>query len=243
MRRIGLLAALALALWQTAAFGQMSHQHASEAACDEPALRCASKVTPAFAPDGTLWLAWMAGGQVSVASSTDGGHTFTTPVQLTRQNAQPRLGAGCPSQDCRRQEWRDRRGVLDLQGQGLQRSGPVHAVDRRRQEFRGPASRSRRTTRASALKPSRWMRTVPCSRHGWTSAVALPAAARGQEIRRRGSVLRVIEGWRRHLHRSAAREGRHLRMLPPGSGVRRTRANRWSCSGTSSKAASGITRS
>ena len=86
MRRIGLLGALTLALWQTAAFGQMSHQHASEAACDEPTLRCASKVTPAFAPDGTLWLAWMAGGQVSVASSTDGGHTVTTPVQLTRQN-------------------------------------------------------------------------------------------------------------------------------------------------------------
>jgi hypothetical protein len=62
----------------------MNHQHASEAACDEVALRCASKVTPAFGPDGTLWLAWMAGGQVSVASSKDAGRSFSTPVQVTK---------------------------------------------------------------------------------------------------------------------------------------------------------------
>ncbi|MEP6838892.1 MAG: exo-alpha-sialidase, partial [Bradyrhizobium sp.] len=63
----------------------MSHQHASEAACDEPALRCASKVTSTFAPDGTLWLAWMAGGQVSVASSKDGGQTLSAPVSVTKE--------------------------------------------------------------------------------------------------------------------------------------------------------------
>ena len=48
-------------------------------------MRCASKVTPTFAPDGTLWLAWMAGGQVSVASSKDSGHSFTPPVQITKE--------------------------------------------------------------------------------------------------------------------------------------------------------------
>jgi hypothetical protein len=80
------LATITAALWQTAAFAQMSHhQHASEAACDEPALRCASKVTPAFAPDGTLWLAWQAGGQVWVASSKDGGQTLSTPVAVTKE--------------------------------------------------------------------------------------------------------------------------------------------------------------
>ncbi|WP_168193511.1 sialidase family protein [Bradyrhizobium sp. NAS96.2] len=63
---------------------QMSHQHASEAACEETVLRCASKVTPAFAPDGTLWLAWRAGGQISVASSKDQGKSFSAPVQVTR---------------------------------------------------------------------------------------------------------------------------------------------------------------
>jgi len=79
------LAIVAFALCQTAAYGQMNHQHASEAACDETILRCASKVTPAFSPDGTLWLAWMAGGQVSVARSNDAGHSFSTPVQVTRE--------------------------------------------------------------------------------------------------------------------------------------------------------------
>jgi hypothetical protein len=84
MLRKGLLGTIAFALWHTVAYGQMSHQHASEAACDEPVLRCASKVTPTFAPDGTLWLAWMAGGQISVASSTDGGHSVSSPVQVTK---------------------------------------------------------------------------------------------------------------------------------------------------------------
>ena len=85
MLRTKLLATLALALWQTAAYGQMNHQHASEAACDETVLRCASKATPAFSPDGTLWLAWMAGGQISVASSKDAGVSFSTPVQVTKE--------------------------------------------------------------------------------------------------------------------------------------------------------------
>jgi hypothetical protein len=85
MLRKSLLATIVLALWQPTAFGQMSHQHASEAACEEPTLRCASKVTPTFAADGTLWLAWMAGGQVSVASSKDAGHNFAAPVQITKE--------------------------------------------------------------------------------------------------------------------------------------------------------------
>lgn len=84
--RTTVLAAIGVALWQAAAYGQMSHQHASEAACDEVVLRCASKVTPTFGPDGTLWLAWMAGGQVSVASSKDGGRHFSTPVAVTKEH-------------------------------------------------------------------------------------------------------------------------------------------------------------
>jgi hypothetical protein len=83
--RSKVFAAVAFALWQTAAYAQMSHQHASEAACNETALRCASKVTAAFGPDGTLWLAWMAGGQISVASSKDDGKSFSAPVQVTRE--------------------------------------------------------------------------------------------------------------------------------------------------------------
>lgn len=78
------LAMLLLGTLPDLACAQMSHQHASEAACEETVLRCASKVTPAFAPDGTLWLAWMAGGQISVASSKDQGKSFSAPVQVTR---------------------------------------------------------------------------------------------------------------------------------------------------------------
>ena len=86
MLRMSLLATLAFSLCQTAAHAQMSHhQHASEAACEEVELRCASKVTPAFASDGTLWLAWMAGGQISVASSKDQGRSFSAPVQVTQE--------------------------------------------------------------------------------------------------------------------------------------------------------------
>ncbi len=81
--KTALIATAAFALWQNAASAQMHHQHGSEAACDEAALRCASKVTPAFASDGTLWLAWMAGGKISVASSRDAGKSFSAPVEAT----------------------------------------------------------------------------------------------------------------------------------------------------------------
>jgi len=83
MLRSGLLGIVAFAFLQGSAFAQMHGQHASEAACDEPTLRCATKATPAFGPDGKLWLAWMAGGQVSVASSQDAGRSFSAPVQVT----------------------------------------------------------------------------------------------------------------------------------------------------------------
>jgi hypothetical protein len=79
-----LILAVALTLIQGNAWAQMSHNHVSESACETTELRCASKVTPAFGPDGTLWLAWTAGGQVSVASSKDGGRTLSAPAQVTR---------------------------------------------------------------------------------------------------------------------------------------------------------------
>ncbi|MBR0697524.1 sialidase family protein [Bradyrhizobium lablabi] len=77
------LTATVLAALPGLAAAQMSHQHTSEAACEEALLRCATKVTPAFGPDGTLWLAWMAGGRISVASSKDQGKSFSTSVQVT----------------------------------------------------------------------------------------------------------------------------------------------------------------
>ena len=81
-----LFLALALSLSPGSALAQMSHNHnhAAEAACDTTELRCATKVTPVFGQDGKLWLAWMAGGQVLVASSGDAGHTFASPAQVTQ---------------------------------------------------------------------------------------------------------------------------------------------------------------
>jgi hypothetical protein len=79
-----LISALALILCQGSASAQMNHNHASEAACETTELRCATKVTPTFGKDGTLWLTWMAGGQVSVASSRDGGRTLSTSAQVTQ---------------------------------------------------------------------------------------------------------------------------------------------------------------
>jgi hypothetical protein len=70
----------------SAALAQMAHDHhAPEAACAEATLACASKVTPTFAPDGSLWLAWAAGGKVSVARSLDLGRSFTPPVAVSPQ--------------------------------------------------------------------------------------------------------------------------------------------------------------
>src|ERR1700756_4090017 len=80
-----MMLALALMLCPGGAWAQMNNHAASEAACETAELRCATKVTPVFGRDGTLWLAWMAGGQVSVASSKDAGRTFSPPVQVTRE--------------------------------------------------------------------------------------------------------------------------------------------------------------
>jgi len=81
-----LVAFAAIALCSSGALAQMKHQHNSEAACEDVALKCASKVTATFDAGGTLWAIWMAGGQLSVASSADGGKTFPTPVVITKGN-------------------------------------------------------------------------------------------------------------------------------------------------------------
>ena len=83
-------AAAAVLAWQGAAMAQRSshdhHHHASAAACAEPTLRCADKVTPTFASDGTLWLAFAAAQKVLVARSSDSGHSFAPPLSI---NAEP----------------------------------------------------------------------------------------------------------------------------------------------------------
>src|SRR5215831_5749250 len=59
------------------------HQHAP-AACDDTGLSCATAATPAFARDGSLWLAWSAGGRIIVGHSRDLGRTFEQTVAVNR---------------------------------------------------------------------------------------------------------------------------------------------------------------
>lgn len=77
------LAAAALMLWQSPALAQDMSSHAGDARCAEVTLACATKVTPAFGPDGKLWIAMLAGGKVAVASSMDAGRSFSTPIAVT----------------------------------------------------------------------------------------------------------------------------------------------------------------
>lgn len=51
-------------------------------ACTEPVLACAHSATPAFGPDGKVWIIWSAVGQVFVSASHDHGTTFAAPVVL-----------------------------------------------------------------------------------------------------------------------------------------------------------------
>jgi hypothetical protein len=89
MRHRGLWLALAGILFcGGAAVAEMAHHHgaSTDPKCTDTSLACAIQVTPTFAADGSLWLAWAANGIVSVARSSDLGHTFSTPVAV---NAQP----------------------------------------------------------------------------------------------------------------------------------------------------------
>src|SRR5262249_12965647 len=75
-----------LLLPAASAVAQMVHvQNAPPLQCTQPALRCASSVTPTFAPDGSLWIAWAAAGHISVARSTDLGRSFTPATSVNRE--------------------------------------------------------------------------------------------------------------------------------------------------------------
>ena len=68
------------------------------AGCVDAALACATSATPAWGPDGSLWLAWVAGGAVSVARSSDLGRTFSSPVVVGRHGASLDTGSDARAQ-------------------------------------------------------------------------------------------------------------------------------------------------
>jgi BNR repeat-like domain len=76
--------------WVHSAFAQMDHSsHMGMGGSSKPpntcvstGLECANAATPFFNSDGTLFLAWTAGGELSVAQSQDFGKSFSVPVVL-----------------------------------------------------------------------------------------------------------------------------------------------------------------
>jgi len=99
----------ALGLWSTAALGQQMHMHLPSAPCSGSEIGCSNVATPAFGPDGSLWLAWAAGGKVMVARSADLGKSFGPAVAV---NAEPaKLDSG---PDARPKIVVDDRGHIDV---------------------------------------------------------------------------------------------------------------------------------
>lgn len=83
------------------AHGHGGHGHGPQPVCQGTELACASAATPAFSEDGSLWLAWAAGGYVSVAKSSDLGRSFDPaktvnmePLQIDwGPDARPKIAA------------------------------------------------------------------------------------------------------------------------------------------------------
>ena len=85
--RQGAWFALAAAVAGGISAASAQHQHSAPPPCAGVDLACATAATPAFAGDGSLWLAWSAGGQVMVARSGDLGHSFASPVAINPKAA------------------------------------------------------------------------------------------------------------------------------------------------------------
>jgi hypothetical protein len=76
------------------------HQHApaEQSSCIGTGLECATAATPAFDAHNNLWLAWVAGGAVMVAHSTDLGHTFKDVTLIGNYGALMDSGADAKPQ-------------------------------------------------------------------------------------------------------------------------------------------------
>lgn len=60
--------------------------------CNDTTLKCATAAAPAWAPDGALWLAWIANGAVLAARSRDRGRSFSAPVVIARHGERLDIG-------------------------------------------------------------------------------------------------------------------------------------------------------
>src|SRR5262249_35244623 len=76
MLRLPFVAAMTLLSLVSTSWAEEKPSDLPGGACGGKELACASAATPVMLSDGTLWLAWAAGGTVSVARSDDLGHSF-----------------------------------------------------------------------------------------------------------------------------------------------------------------------
>ncbi len=60
------------------------HGPAAAGGCDDSTWECAREATPAFGPDGSLWVAWSSAGRIRVARSADMGASFGPATEITR---------------------------------------------------------------------------------------------------------------------------------------------------------------
>ena len=65
----------------------VSHAAMTQGQCQDQTLPCAKAATPAFAPDGSLWLTWSGGGAVMAARSTDLGQSFGPAIEIAKHDA------------------------------------------------------------------------------------------------------------------------------------------------------------
>lgn len=84
MKRLAALLTVGLIL-APAARAHDSHEAkpAPPAKCVEATLGCAKSATPAFGPDGRMWIIWSAAGRVYVSASSDQGASFAAPVAVS----------------------------------------------------------------------------------------------------------------------------------------------------------------
>jgi hypothetical protein len=83
MRMAPWLCLSAFALSTASASAQ--HQQHPTAPCADTGLSCATVASPAFAPDGSLWLAWAAGGRVMVGHFRDPGGALERSLAVNRE--------------------------------------------------------------------------------------------------------------------------------------------------------------
>ncbi len=95
VRILGLAALLVVSSAQAQQHDHAAMMAAAPSSCKEATLACADKVTPFFAADSSLWVAWSANGRVAVQHSKDQGHTFDAPMFVNPQAE--KLDAGADS--------------------------------------------------------------------------------------------------------------------------------------------------